>query len=141
MDQCLSNNIETQKNVAMKTRIFIIATSLIFISSSIFAGNYSLLPEDNINDIPFNTAEVVKAYKQQQAMNTIFKLPEERFVDDIPFDTHEVAACYRSDSAMQVVFSLPDEDTINDFPFTLDDVFCNTPVFKAGINVDALQTY
>ncbi len=126
----------------MKTRIFITATILILLSSSVlFAGNFRLLPEENINDIPFNTSKVVKAYKHQQAMKATFSQADESFVNDIPFDTWEVVACYRSDSAMQVTFNMPEEKNIEDFPFSLYEVLKNTPVFEADINTKTLKLY
>lgn len=112
--------------------------------------------EQDVNDIPFDTHEIVIDYFFDKAMagvelrpdtdvndipfNTAFirqlslelyttsftKVPAESEVNDIPFDTHEIVQQYRI-TRLGNALSLMPECTVNDIPFEVKTVF-------AGIN-------
>ena len=75
----------------MKT---IIATLIIALSLNLNASNLNLALEDEayINDIPFNTEEVVANYLYEKALAVKFEMAEEEYIDYITFNTECIAA-------------------------------------------------
>lgn len=101
-----------------------IVTMIIALSLSLNASNLNVVPEEEayINDIPFNTEEVVANYLYEKALSETFEFEEEAYIDDIPFDTKCVAANCKYRSAMQVDFELEEEAYVNDIPFNTQQV-------------------
>ena len=137
----------------MKTRKYIptllIATAML-LATSIFASerNFDFEDEGYINDIPFNTEQividiklrnidfdeeayvddipfktdrVVKMYNYTNAVNTDYTFEEEANINDIPFNTKSVAAMHNYKKALQVIFDFADESPV-------DDIEVNTAV-------------
>lgn len=107
----------------MKTLNKISVTILISILSlTAIAGEFKLQEEAYINDVPFDTEAIVRAYKQHCAMEVTFQMQEEQYIDDFPLDTRTVVASLPCDSAMQVKYTMPEESYIDDFPLNTYDV-------------------
>ncbi len=107
----------------MKTLNKISVTILISILSlTAFAGEFKLQEEAYINDVPFDTEAIVRAYKQHCAMKIAFQMQEEQYIDDFPLDTRIVVASLPCDSAMQVDYIMPEESYIDDFPLNTYEV-------------------
>lgn len=109
----------------MKT-LYIISAFMMMFSITYATGNnsqvYGSLEEEVfIDDIPFNTGDVVANYLYNDAMNAEFCLEEEPYIDDIPFDTECISADCHYQKAINVPFYLPEEETISDAPTYLID--------------------
>lgn len=72
-----------------------------------------------IDDIPFDTEKVAKAYHQ-----SVFSEPLDAlaYVDDIPFETEEVFVAVKATEAMQVNFEMQAETLIEDIPFNTERI-------------------
>ena len=84
------------KHKAMKTLKHlstIISIFILLISINLTASNNCFtFPEENyIDDIPFNTSEIVENYNLEQTLKVEFTMEEESYIDDIPFNTSDVA--------------------------------------------------
>lgn len=76
--------------------------------------------ESYIDDIPFDTEAVFKAYKQ-----TIFPvqiIDVAAYIDDIPFETEKVVSKVNAAEAMQIQFEMPAETKIDDIPFDTEKI-------------------
>ncbi|HEY9115618.1 MAG TPA: hypothetical protein VIN10_13040, partial [Bacteroidales bacterium] len=69
------------------TTLALLTTLLLTTSMNINASNFSFGEEAYINDIPFNTKEIVA----EKAL-AVFQLEDEAYINDIPFETDVVAA-------------------------------------------------
>ena len=111
----------------MKTQLQFtaIATLILAFSFSLSAFTPNLVPEEEayINDIPFNTEEVVANYLYEKALSDTFEFEEEVYIDDIPFDTYEVAKKYRYEKYLKNVFVFEEEAYIDDIPFDTEEIF------------------
>ena len=111
----------------MKTllQLAAIATLIVAISFNLNSSNINLVPEEEayINDIPFNTEEVVANFLYEKALSDTFEFEEEAFIDDIPFDTYEVAKSYRYEKFIKNVFVFEEEEYIDDIPFDTEEIF------------------
>ena len=108
---------QTIKQQIMKTKTHIPALFLIIslmFASSTFALNKSIDFEEEtyIDDIPFNTAEIVALYNYTVSVSISFELEEESYINDIPFNTNWVA-----DEANARLVQFEEESFINDIPF------------------------
>ncbi len=73
--------------------------------------------EENINDIPFNTAAIASEALFQKLVKTTFSHDEEKRINDIPFNTRKIAEQYiLSQKVMKSIFKEKDEAYINDIP-------------------------
>jgi hypothetical protein len=52
---------------------------------------YHPVEESYIDDIPFNTTEVVLDFNNQNAMKLHFETTEEPYINDIPFNTSVIS--------------------------------------------------
>lgn len=109
--------------------------------------NFDLEDEEYVNDIPFNTSDVIgldldtnngiylpekdfenKLMVINNVMNVNFDLEEEEYVDDIPFITEDIAdvePVYLNSSfqnLMNVEFNLAEEKYVDDIPFNTCEV-------------------
>ena len=75
--------------------------------------NFDFEEESYINDIPFNT-EVVAA---KESAAPVVDFEEENYIDDIPFNTEKIAENYFFNKAISEDFSISDEAYIDDIPF------------------------
>ena len=84
-----------------------ITTLIVAMSFNLTASNMKLVPEEEayINDIPFNTQEVVANYLYNKALNETFAFEEEAYIDDIPFDTHAVVEANVLNETMNVALN------------------------------------
>jgi hypothetical protein len=102
----------------MKTRNITPTILLALLMSSFsFAENFTMQPEQYVDDIPFNTTAIAKEHMLEINTEKEYPLSQEAYVDDIPFDTFVVVAASQADSAMQVHFELAVEQPVDDFPF------------------------
>ncbi len=118
---------------AIKNIVAGLAIALIALSGSAFAhtadssylNDYTLAPaeEQYVNDIPFNTAQVVAEAQYQKAILVPFTAPEEQEVNDIPFNTERIAVNYLRHKALTQMIQVKDEAYVNDIPFSTDKVF------------------
>ena len=111
----------------MKTllQLTAIATLIVAFSFGLSAStpNFEFEEEAYINDIPFNTEEVVANYLYEKALSDTFEFEEEVYIDDIPFDTYEVAKNYRYEKYLKNAFVFEDEEYIDDIPFDTEEIF------------------
>lgn len=92
--------------------------------------NFCLEEEEYINDIPFDTEDVVLNGNPDLSPDfmrgQVFILEEEAYIDDIPFDTHEIASVYmngtKSIENINLAFTLDEELYIDDIPFNTEMV-------------------
>lgn len=77
----------------------------------------ALTEETYINDIPFDTGEILAEANYQKAMQTTFSLEDENYIDDIPFDTKAIACSACCKLAAEIHFPLEEEAYVNDIPF------------------------
>jgi len=104
----------------MKTIISLLIF-LITLSASTYGGKFEvgLADEAYINDIPFNTAEVLLGVPPCKIQ--AFQLSEEKYINDIPFDTRKIAhECLFNNGCFKF-----DESYINDIPFNTEMVYSN----------------
>ena len=73
-----------------------------------------------IDDIPFDTEKVAKAYHQNVFSVTV--IDAAAYIDDIPFETKEVVAEVKATKAMQVDFKMQAEAQIEDMPFDTERI-------------------
>nr|NQU94194.1 hypothetical protein [Bacteroidota bacterium] len=123
----LTHPIDTLKCEDDNTREFLIKSH----STSWFKDHhyYSFEDEGDVDDIPFNTKEIVdnlvcKGHlAQAYAMLDIyyFDFEDEKDVDDIPFDTKEIY-----DNIIDIFhFDFEDEEDVDDLPFNTQEVVNN----------------
>ena len=123
----------------MKTNNYstaLIAIFALIFSASVFASEINFKEESYINDIPFNTEEIVENIINENIVSLDFD--EETYVDDIPFNTSAIATDYLYKNAVQVVFNFENEEEINDIPFNTHmvihtDQTDNSAVFYSAI--------
>ncbi|HOI32536.1 MAG: hypothetical protein PHG67_07635 [Bacteroidales bacterium] len=119
----------------MKTTGIITAIIFQLVSVNLISAQWQFSGHANIeayvDDIPFNTAEVVKNY-YDSAVN-LQKADPEAFVDDIPFNTTKVVATYKAEQAMNVRFTMKEEAGIQDIPFNTAEVSRNFEAKKSAI--------
>lgn len=127
----------------MKTQLTTLAllTALVtFNITNLKAEGFSFAEESYINDIPFDTKEVVaeksllnfdfeeESYIDDIPFNTevvaakeptapVVDFDEENYIDDIPFDTEKIAENYYYNKAVSQDFSFEEETYIDDIPF------------------------
>jgi len=90
----------------------LIAIAIMF-SANLNASPVTFNEESYINDIPFNTQEVVADIIAEQDMASITFL-EEDYINDIPFDTNCVSAECKYQEAVSVEFNFDEEEYIDD---------------------------
>lgn len=119
----------------MKTTGIIAAIIFQLVSVNLISAQWQLNGNVNIeayvDDIPFNTAEVVKNYYDSTGL--LQKSDPEAFVDDIPFNTSKVAATYKTEQAMNVRFAMKEEAGIEDIPFNTAEVSSKFEAKKSAI--------
>ncbi len=111
--------------------------------------NFDLEEEEYVDDIPFNTGDVIgfdldtnkdtknltpnfevrqKMIIVNSIMNVNFDLKEEEYIDDIPFSTESVVnndPIYLNatfNAGLNVEFQMEDESYIDDIPFSTTDL-------------------
>jgi len=118
------------------------ADEFIKITKSSIETNYTLQDEADVNDFPFNTAEIVAKYNLRLdavPMNSnvysmplsgigsdsnVFNLEEEGDANDIPFNTFEIV---NYDNIDQYHFYFNDENDVDDIPFNTEEIFKSLP--------------
>lgn len=70
---------------------------------------FDLEDEPYIEDIPFNTCEIVISTSTENTFSADYLLANEEYIDDIPFDTEEIA--------MSSFLHMDEEEYIDDIPF------------------------
>jgi hypothetical protein len=112
------------------TTLALLTTLLLTNSFNINASNFSLKEEAYINDIPFNTKEIVA----EKAL-AIFQLEDEAYINDIPFETDVVAANSTAKETPAKTVDFAVENYIDDIPFDTESIV-ETIKFKKAISVD-----
>ncbi len=89
----------------MKTTILTLVLVFTFCTPFSFSNNLNIELEEEsyIDDIPFNTEEIVSNIQGYSANPLVLTLEEENYIDDIPFDTYEVSIS--SLDYYQIIFS------------------------------------
>lgn len=102
----------------MKTTILTLALVFAFCTQFSFSNNLNIeLAEENyIDDIPFNTEEIVSNIPDYSVNPLVLKLEEENYIDDIPFCTRKVYNSLMLNSSLNNL-QLDDETYIDDIPF------------------------
>lgn len=93
----------------------------VLISTNIFADGFQTEEEAYIDDIPFNTKEIVFDTMYKINFNKVFDMEDESF-DDIPFNTYEIASDEIHKLAMEQEFTMEDESYIDDIPFDTEEI-------------------
>jgi|FLOH01.1.fsa_nt_gi hypothetical protein len=111
----------------MKT--FTKTTALFFaallLSLNIFATGFDFEDEKYIDDIPFNTSEVILQISYENALTVDYSLSEEEYIDDIPSDiVNNSQFVINTDSATQE-FCFEDEEYIDDISSAIVNQSCN----------------
>lgn len=96
----------------LTTLTALIAIAIMF-SATLNASPVNFNDEEYIDDIPFNTEEVVADIIAEQELAS-FTFEEEEYIDDIPFDTDCVSAQCRYQQAISVEFNFDEEEYIDD---------------------------
>ncbi len=102
----------------MKIIILTLALVFTFFAQFSFSNNLNIELEEEkyINDIPFNTEEVVSNIPDYSVNPLVLTLEEENYIDDIPFCTRKVYDSLMLNSSLND-FQLDDETYIDDIPF------------------------
>ena len=94
----------------MKTLLQLTAIATLFVafsfSLSASTTNFDFEEEAYINDIHFNTGEIVANYLYNKALQETFQFEEEEYIDDIPFDTQAVVKANLLNENMNVELHL-----------------------------------
>ncbi|MBC8319194.1 MAG: hypothetical protein H8E34_00560 [Bacteroidetes bacterium] len=99
------------KTLIKNTSLLVILTILFSINLS--ASIYNFTDETYIDDIPFNTTEVLSDIITEQNL-VAFDFEEESYIDDIPFDTECISIDCLYQKAIMVEFNFEDEGYIDD---------------------------
>ena len=87
---------------------------------------FAMEDENYIDDIPFETKEIVMEMKSSDLnmplCYTAFILEDEAYIDDIPFDTEEIAAAAFENGSNRL-FVMDDESYIDDIPFDTQVIY------------------
>lgn len=79
--------------------------------------NTKLTEEAYINDIPFNTGEIVSEFLNAKTrFNSLLKLKDEAEINDIPFNTSAIASKVLANRLVKSL-KLSDEELVDDIPF------------------------
>ncbi|MCD4773492.1 MAG: hypothetical protein K8R41_08945 [Bacteroidales bacterium] len=100
----------------MKTIVITLALVLTFFVQFSFSNNLNnkLEEEKYINDIPFDTEEVVSNF-QNSLVTPEFRIEEEEYINDIPFNIEEIYFDH-------LVLQYENENEINDIPFDTKEI-------------------
>jgi len=130
-----SLKLKTLKYKDMKTTGIIAAIIFQLVSVNLISAQWQTGDlgriEAYVDDIPFNTAEVVKNYFDTAAF--LQKADPEAFVNDIPFSTSEVVANYKAEQAMSVNYVMQEESAIQDIPFDTEAIKNSIELKKSTI--------
>jgi hypothetical protein len=102
------------KTLKMTTTLLALLTVLF--TANVNASTFDFEDEPYINDIPFDTKEVVEQVMNEQNLAQ-FDFEDEAYIDDIPFDTHCVTVQCFYQKAIGVEFNFTEETYIDDIPF------------------------
>jgi len=117
----------------MKTTITTLALLTILLvsnSMNLNATNFSFNEEAYINDIPFNTKEIVA----EKAL-AVFQLEDEAYINDIPFETDVVVANSTAKETPAPAVDFAAENYIDDIPFDTESIV-ETINFKKAVSVE-----
>ncbi len=102
----------------MKTKTLTLVLVFTFCAHFSFSNNLNIeLEEENyIDDIPFNTENIVSNIHDYSVTPLVLTLEDENYINDIPFSTKKVYDSLMLNSSPNN-FQLDDETYINDIPF------------------------
>ena len=108
----------------MKTKTLTLALVFIFCAQFLFSNNLNIeLEEENyIDDIPFNTENIVSNIPCYSVVPLVLTLEDENYINDIPFSTKNVYDSLMLNSFPNN-FQLDDETYINDIPFDTEKIY------------------
>ena len=108
----------------MKTKTLTLALVFIFCSQFSFSNNLNpeLEEKNYIEDIAFNTEEIVFNILNNPPFSQILTMEEENYVANISFNTKNIYDSLRSNTFLKN-FQLKDEAYINDIPFDTETIF------------------
>ena len=111
----------------MKTITLTLALVFTFFAQSLFSNNLNIeLEEENyIDDIPFNTEEIVSSIPEYSVTPFVLTLEDEGYIDDIPFCTRKVYDSLMLNSSLNK-FQLDNETYIDDIPFDTEEIAINS---------------
>ncbi len=72
--------------------------------------------EENVNDIPFNTAAIASEALFHKLVKTTFSREQEKRINDIPFNTREIAEQHLLQEKYKSIFKEKEEAYIDDIP-------------------------
>lgn len=128
----------------MKTKTKTLTLALVFSFCAQFSFsdnlNTELIEENYIDDIPFNTEEIVSNIPVDPNNSPIFTIEEENYIDDIPFSTKKIYDSIFLHSSLNN-FKLEDEANIDDIPFDTKQIALKTIFANNKLAFDNKEKY
>ena len=113
LDKHKPNKMDTKMKTLKSTIAIVAATALIF-TGSVFAMDFNFEEEAYINDIPFNTEEIVNMVSLE---SPTYDFEEETYINDIPFNTACITADCKYEVAIAENYQFEEESIVEDIPF------------------------